>query len=289
VLWRSHGLYFNDGADMALGPHLFAFAAYRRGVYLTDLRGPERLVLRGRGLHPFEFTRRGELLVATDYAATRHDRILILARDGTRLRSYAYRRRNGYTFDGGSETLYFIGHDDGLRAASGARLRLVRKLRGVEGRIGFSRPELLIFIARHSVAIRRLDGTLVARASWPRSKIDVLDSGPSVSRDGRDFSFRLSDAHPGARAGTAVLYVFHRGEFRARAIYRHRLGPSGCAAGANIFWHGRFLLYSSADGQRAILDSRGGTVELTRLAAALPGRSPGERADTFWASDLSHK
>ena len=46
LVWRSHDLYPNDGSSIAFGPHSFAFASYRRGVFLTNLDGPERLVLR---------------------------------------------------------------------------------------------------------------------------------------------------------------------------------------------------------------------------------------------------
>ena len=48
-----------SGGDVAFGPHLFAFSSYGQGVFLTDLRGPERLVARGRDLHPIDITRRG--------------------------------------------------------------------------------------------------------------------------------------------------------------------------------------------------------------------------------------
>src|ERR687884_2252491 len=65
LLWRSTGRYPRDGGDVAFGPHAFAFASYRRGVFLTDLGRPERLVVRGRGLYPFGFLRDGELLVTS--------------------------------------------------------------------------------------------------------------------------------------------------------------------------------------------------------------------------------
>src|SRR5207248_4193123 len=37
VVWRSRGLYPNDGGSIAFGPGRFAFASYRRGVFMTDL------------------------------------------------------------------------------------------------------------------------------------------------------------------------------------------------------------------------------------------------------------
>jgi hypothetical protein len=281
VLWRSHGLYYRTGDTIAFGPHLFAFNSYYRGVFLTDLRGPERLVLRGRGLNPYDFTRRGELLV------TALGRVVVVARDGTVLRRYRFRRRNGFTFDPRTETVYFVSPVGTLEAAEGTQLRPVRRLRGIDGWITFARPGLLVFTGRRSVAITRLDGSLVARARWPRSALDTLDSGVSVSPDGRRFAFRLSNARPGAKRGAAAVYVLHSGRSRAHVIYRHRLGASGCAVGASMEWHGSFLLYESADGQRAILDAKSGKrTDLARFARALPGRRATDEYDVFWASDF---
>lgn len=252
------------------------------GRFILLRHGQERLVIRGRGLYPYDFTRRGELLVTTNVGG-----ISVIGRDGTVLRHYRFRQRNGLAFDDRTETLYFIGPDGGLRAAQGSRSRIVRRLESAEGMMTFARPGLLALIGERSVAVRRLDGSLVASARWPRSRTNLFDSGLSVSPDGREFSFRLSDAHPGARSGTAVVYLLRAGELRAHVIYRHRLGPSGCAVGAGMSWHGRFLLYSSADGQRAIIDSESGRrLNLTSLASPLPRYAPAERARAYWASDL---
>jgi len=152
----------------------------------------------------------------------------------------------------------------------------------------FSSPGVLVFVGPRSLAVTDLDGRIVARASWPRTPLPVFDSGTSVSPDGRSFAFRLSNAHPGAKSGTAVVYVLRHGQSQAHAVYRHRLGPSGCAVGANMTWHGRSLLYSSADGQRAIIDTGSGRVlDLGKLARALPALSSGEQANPYWRSDFS--
>ena len=53
-------------------------------------------------------------------------------------------------------------------------------------------------------------------------------------------------------------------------------------------WHGRSLLYSSADGQRAIIDTGSGRVlDLGKLARALSALSSGEQANAYWRSDFS--
>jgi hypothetical protein len=81
----------------------------------------------------------------------------------------------------------------------------------------------------------------------------------------------------------ALVYVLRLGAPRPRLVLRHRLGPTGCAFGANLEWHRSLLLYSSADGRRAILDTATGRVtNLTALARALPG----SLADVGLAADF---
>lgn len=280
VVWRSHHLYPNDSASVAFGPQRFAFAAYRQGVFLTDLRGPERLVAAGRGLYPFDFTREGQLLVTGGGAVT------VVAPDGGMVGRFRYRQRNGLAFDVRTDTLFFVTPTGTLAAAHAARLSLVRRLRGIDGWISFAQPDLLVFSAARGVTVTRRDGTLVARARWPGS-LGGSDSGLSVSADGRSFAFRVSDARAGARSARATVYVLRAGERRARVLYRHRLGPTGCGVGVNLRWLGRFLLYSSTNGQPTILDSGGGSARsLGRVAALLPRRAPGERASAAWASEF---
>jgi hypothetical protein len=93
VVWRSTRTYPNDGTQIAFGPHSFAFAAYRGGVYLTDLAGPEHVVVRGRSLFPLGISSAGDLLVAG------RSRIRVLSPASALVRSYGYRTRNGYAFD----------------------------------------------------------------------------------------------------------------------------------------------------------------------------------------------
>jgi hypothetical protein len=284
MVWRSSGSYFNTGNDVAFGPHLLAFNDYHHGLYLTDLRHSERLVARGRGLYPIGFTRSGELMVA----GSGHP-ISVVAADGTLLRRYAYRPRGGFAWDYQTNTLYFIRPDGVLAAADGAHLRLLRHLKGVEGQIEFTMPGLLVFNGQRSITVTSLAGKLIAQARWPRTPIANSDSGLSVSPDGRAFVFRLSNAHPGARHGEAVVYVLHAGQSQARAIYRHRLGASGCVVGAGIDWSGRYLLYSSADGQQAVLDSRGSRpISLVPLLHRLPQGGRSQIYNVYWRSDLAH-
>jgi hypothetical protein len=280
VLWRSSGAYPNDGGSVAFGPHSFAFGTYRRGVFLTDLRSPERRVLRGRGLYPVDFTGRGLLIVG----GTRT--IDVVSRDGVSVRRYAYRSRNAYAFDERTDTLFFVTPHGVLASLCGAHLRLEHVLHRVDGTITIADDGLLVFTGAHDVVVTRRDGTVVTRTRW-RPSLGGQDAGVSVSPDGRTFAFRLSTARPGAKSARAVVELLRAGGTRAHPLYAHALGPSGCAVGANLSWSGRFLLYASTDGRRAVLDTRRGRVlDLRRLARALPHRWNGELADAYWASDF---
>lgn len=282
-IWRSSNSYVDTGGDIAFGPHRFAFADYRRGIYLTDLRHRERLVVHGKGLYPIGFTGGGELMVA----GSGH-RVSVVAADGTLVRRYSYRPRGGFSWDFRTDTLYIVRPDGRLGAAHGSHLRLLHRLTGIEGQIDFMQPGLLAFSGRRSVAVTSLTGKLIARDRWPPSRIDNLN-GLSASPDGRSFAFRLTDAYPGAHHGEAVVYVLHAGQSQARAVYRHELGASGCAVGAGMEWHGRYLLYSSTDGRQAVLDTRGGRpISLMPLLGRLPQRGRSTEYNVFWRGDLAH-
>jgi hypothetical protein len=90
-----------------------------------------------------------------------------------------------------------------------------------------------------------------------------------------------------ARSRSCVLFLLSAGERRVRAVYRHRLGPIGCGVGASMRWHGRHLLYSSADGQVAIVDANGRRRDLDRFAKALPRRARSEQPVVAWRADYA--
>lgn len=280
VVWRSTNLYPRDGDGIAFGPHSFAFASYRHGIYLTDLQHAERLVLPGRGLYPYSFTSTGQLIV------TGPRTIMLISPTGTVLRRFAYRSRNGYGFDEQADSFYYVTPTGRLAVLRGIHTLLERSLAHVEGILTVTRPNLLVFSGADSITATTRSGAVVASAHWSNRRLNS-DAGVSVAPDGRTFAFRLSNARPGSHSSSANVYLLHAGSNRAQPIYRHRLGPSGCAVGANLSWHGTNLLYRSSDGTTAVIDTRTGTVtNLTRLAATLPRRSIGERALAAWRSDF---
>jgi hypothetical protein len=280
VVWRSRGLYPDDAGSIAFGPGLFAFASYGRGVFLTDLRHAERLVARGRALYPLDFMDDGDLVVAAGRE------LRLVSPEGRTVRRFRFRRRNSFAFDERSATLFFVTPGGRLASVRGRHVRVGRRVTGIGGQISTPARGLLVFSGRRTIVVTRGDGSVLARARWPSLRVGS-DSGVSVSPDGRLFAFRLSDARPGTKRATATVYLLRADSTHAIPILRHRLGPSGCAVGANLFWSGRFLLYVSTDGRRAIVDTVTRAVtDLTKLAAALPRRSAGERASLAWAGDF---
>src|SRR4051812_29786035 len=152
--------------------------------------------------------------------------------------------------------------------------------------ISFSKPGRLLFYGARSLLLTDRNGRVIAQGQWPRARLDLLDSGAAVSGDGQHLAYRLSDARPGAHRGMAVLYLLHPGDKSATAIYRHRLGPVACGVGASMRWNGRQLLYSSADGQVALINANSGRRrDLSQLAAALPRHTKTEQASISWSAD----
>jgi hypothetical protein len=283
LLWRSSGLYPNTAGDVTFGAHAFAFAAYRRGVFVTDLRGPERLVLPGRARYPYQFFASGRLIVTGGRA------IAVLTPDGRVDRRYPYSRSGGFAFDGATNTLFFVTPRQRLATLRESRLQVGRHLAS-DGMVSFVKPRLLLFYGGRSLMLTSQDGRLLARAGWRRGALDVLDSGASVSPDGHYLAFRLSDARAGASKGNAILFLLARGQMGARPIYRHRLGPVGCGVGASMYWHERYLLYGSSNGQLAVIDGTSGRrQDLRQLERALPRRTRMEQPTANWLSDYPNR
>jgi hypothetical protein len=280
VVWRSHGLYPNDGGDVAFGPGFFAFRSYDRGIYLTDLRSPEELVVPGRGVYPVDFTHDGELIVAA------HGMLLVVSRNGATRR---YRYSRGFAFDGKTDTLYFVTPNGVLAAARHERVRRFGRAPAFNEAFSLAEPSLLVWQRAHSLRITRRDGSFVASGRWPAS-LGGIDTWVTISADGELFAYRVSDAQPGGGKATANVFLIRRGEHHARLILRDRLRLASCCCGVGgaLSWHGRFLLYASGADRLEVLDTRrrGANTDLTRLASRLPKLANTEIARAAWASDF---
>jgi hypothetical protein len=280
VMWRSSGLYPNDGGSVAFGPGLFAFATYRGGVYLTDLRSPERLVVRGRGTYPLDFTRPGGLIVVN-----RHT-IELVSRGGKSVRRHDFDPARGLSLDPSSDTLYFVTPRDVLMTLVGTRTHRIASVARLAGGFSLANPGLLTWGSGRSITVTTRDTKVVASARWP-AKLGTPDLGVSTSADGTLFAFRVSDASPGKRHAASRVFILRRGEQKAHEIFRHRYAQVGCGVLGSLGWHGHDLLYAWGLGEASIFDADANAKPLTfgRFARRLPHQGPHDLPSARWASD----
>ena len=275
VVWRSRGLYRNEAGNWAFGLHAFAFDSWgRRGVFLTDLRGPERLVLRGRQTYPLGFGREGELLVANRRT------IFVLSQDGTVLRRLRYRRASSYALDEPTKILYLVTPGGVLTAVQGSTARRIGATRE-RGWISLLGRRLLTFTTPRRLAIvRRGDGSPVASASWRGARRE-LDAAVAVSDDGRLFAFRVAKS-----PGTATLYVLRAGEHRARPVYQHDVQQAGCGFDVVLAAHSSSFLYQSGRARAAVITADGVVATLTSVLLSLPRKVHAMPVDAYWEADF---
>lgn len=74
--------------------------------------------------------------------------------------------------------------------------------------------------------------------------------------------------------GVETVYLLRPGARAAVPVHRERLRFNVCGHGAQLSWQGRWLLYSTGEGNTALIDSVSGrSIELTSLVRHLPGFS----------------
>lgn len=289
LVWRSRHAYPSYGGDLAFGPHEFAFSDYDHGVYLTDLRHPERLVVSGRDIYPDDFTRNGDLVVVA------HRVLVIVSRNGRVVGVRRFRTTNGYAFDRRSDVYAFVTADGRLATLHDRRVRLgpiVSRLGRLsvvaEGVVAFTRPGRL--------TLMREDGAPIASAAWD-AREETLVVGPNGSPGGRSFVYELVRATPrpprfAVPSGPATLYVLRPGDRGGHVVLRRWRAPAECVEGGacadGFDWNGRFFLYRPGDGHVGVVDSATGRlIDLTRFDRSLPrlgGRA--EQAAIAWKRDF---
>ena len=256
----------------------FAFADYRRGVFLTDLRGPERLVVRGRGLSPDDFTRNGDLVVAAGNA------LIMVSRADRVVGRFRFRPGSGYAFDRRRDAYVFVTPHGRLAVLRRRRVRIGPTVARL-GPVRLLAPGLLAFTGRTGFTVMREDGAVVDAARWnPRA--ETLVAGPAVSPDGRSFVYEL------VRGGAATVLVVRQRERRGHVLLRRWRSPTRCIEGGpcagGFDWDGRFFLFQPGDGHVGLVDSGSGRlIDLTRLVHGLPHLGPRpEGAALAWKSDF---
>ena len=283
ALWRSQGLYPNDYTGVAFGPGLFAFGSYtHRGIFLTDLRRPERMVARGRAVYPLGLTGGGMLLVDAQHA------ILVIAPSGRTVRRYGYARRRGFAFGDAQGVLYFVTRGGTLAEMRNGRARIVGRAPAIVAWPNLIAPGLVAWQRAHRVVISNGSGDVVARARWPARR-GAMDLGVYVSPDRTLFAYRVTKIWPGARRPSATVYVLRQGDRAGRLLVTHQAAPPGCGGvPGGLGWSGHDLLYEFGGGRVAVFDvDSSARTDLATFARAIPRRDPGDSVAFAWASSFA--
>jgi hypothetical protein len=169
--------------------------------------------------------------------------------------------------------------------AHGHRIQRVADL----ARFGIAAPDRTLWLellgrlvglqdARRLVVLRP-DGSPIASTPLPmrRRRSDFLSGQPTASPGSGDVAFAMM--HPDHRIETQVfergvetVYLLRPGARAAVPIHTQPLRFNVCGQGADLSWHGRWLLYSTGEGNTAVVDTlSGGSIELTSLVRHLPG------------------
>jgi hypothetical protein len=283
TIWSSSGLYPNDYTGVAFGPGLFAFGSYtHRGIFLTDLRSPERRVARGRDIFPLGFTLGGQLLVDA------RPLILVIGRNGSLLRHYRYAPRRGFTFDERKSLLFLVTPAAALAEVEGMRARIVGRAPRIVASPSLLAPGLLAWVGRHGLVVTDSTGRVVASSTWP-SALGTADIGVMSSPDAELFAYRLSNLRPGRPRASTAVFVLRRGDHVAHRVFDQPAAQPGCGGvPGGLSWNRHNLLYDFGDGRLVVLDADSGArTNLSAFAKTVPRRDPGELLAFAWASSFT--
>lgn len=136
------------------------------------------------------------------------------------------------------------------------------------------------------LVVLNADGSLFGTARLPRDRsgIEAPDSPLAVSPDGRTVAFsapyQLRAASPDPARGAIDLetvYLLRAGARTAVPIHSQRVDFAPCLGGANVAWHGRWLLFSAGEGSLTVIDTAGerNTIEFTPVTRRLTGVATG--------------
>jgi hypothetical protein len=292
-LWRSSGrfpLAYEVGA-ITVGPRALAFSYGNRTphLYLASLNGSERRIATGE--YPLGWTRGGL------YTRAGPGGQLLLRSITGRLRETIAGQVYTYAYDQASGSLYFIAHGALFRTAGASQhpIASLARLGLSAGRALQLQPLRRLVAIRdgHRLVVLRMDGTVFASTSLPhgRTRHDGISSQPSAAPDARAVAFAATHGNTAyGSSGSETVYLLTPGAHAARAIHTERVAFAVCERGADLAWHGRWLLYSASEGNTAVIDTRRPqqAIELTRILRRLPGLSDDEGNLDFSASWGGH-
>jgi hypothetical protein len=265
TVWRSrrrfaHGYEIGAIAVSRQGV-AFSYGARRQRLFVAAPHGPEQLVARGE--FPLGWTSNG-LYTRSD----RGGRIFLRGSGGTLLA----RGVRTYAYDSFSHSLYFVSCG-WLMLDHGGSERALADL----GKLGLALRDLQILPLGRRVGLedsRRLvvlrqNGSAFASTLLPRGtrRADGVSAQPVAATDGSAVAFAATSGNTayGSR-GTETVYLLKAGATVAQPIHTERVEFAICERGADLAWHGPWLLYDASEGNTALIDTRTGhAMELTRL------------------------
>lgn len=265
TLWRSqrrfgHGYDIGAIAVSRQGV-AFSYGARRQRLFVAAARGPERLVARGE--YPLGWTSNG-LYTRSD----RGGRILLRGSGGTVLA----RGVRTYAYDSFSHSLYFVS-GSWLMLDHGGSERALADL----GKLALALRDLQILPLRrlvgledsHRLVVLHQDGSAFASTLLPRGprRADGVSAQPVAAPDASAVAFAATNGNTayGSR-GSETVYLLRAGATAAQPIHSERVQFAICERGADLAWHGAWLLYDASEGNTALIDTRSGhAIELTRL------------------------
>lgn len=280
TLWRSHGLFRSrhalyDLSNVVLGPHSLV---YSRGfpkqlLYVAPLGGRERLVARHE--FPLGWTDGGFYTWGRP-----HHRLLLRGADG-RFRATIAPSVDTYAY--ADRTLWLI-RNGWLLHAEGAHVRRVAALRPL-GLWPLRHLQLLplgrLVGLEHGrrLVILHADGSPFASTAlvWGAAAVDGVSAPPVANRAGSLVAFATTRGNSGYTSrGTETIWVLEHRDTEARPVRIERgLRWPTCVSGAELSWHGAWLLYSSNGGKVALINAwTGSEDDLTGLTRRLRGHHP---------------
>ena len=222
---------------------------------------------------------------------------LLLRGDTGALRATLARQVYTYAYDHSSGSLYFIAHGSLVRAdgLTQHRIASLAQLGLAPGRTLQLQPlgRLVALEDTHRLVVVRADGVLFASTRLPRGRTrhDDISTELSAASTAQAVAFTATRGNTAYGShGNETVYLLTPGAHAARPIHSERVSFAICERGADVAWHGRWLLYSNSEGNTALIDTTRPqhAIELTRIVHHLPGISGDEGNLDFTASWSGH-
>jgi hypothetical protein len=261
VLWRSHDRYPQPGAvvlvtGVAASPTRVAFSVLAglrarepTRLYIAPIGGPEQIVAGADGESPVGWTPAGELVTREGRATLR-----LRAADG-RLRALLVRGARWFDWDHTTRTAVVAQQARLRRVGSGvdrtiAEARTLRLEPAALSSVEVVERGRIVLVARRSLVVLRPDGSLWARAAYPRGGEIAGQGSLTTSPDSAWIAF-VNVRH---RAGSASVELLGGGDRRSRRLLSWRFVPRPHPNwSAGLRWRGQWLLAWTTEGQIAVL------------------------------------